>query len=545
MARSPLRLLTDLSLARRFSFGRPLAGLLVLAALGCRSTVGRFSTENRLGELEFDKGRALDALRESLATERVATADLRLALEEKEAANQELARQQVAVRFLVDQNKKLVAERGEAERVLSEVRESEKRIRDQSERLKDFATTSKEELQEVRQRADAAGKERSRLLAENQTLQKQLEVSGRELEEQKGELTRTRAVVRSLQEQPSGHGGPSEGALRSRIVELEQALAKSAAEREGTAAAQLAEGSAAPASPVAAGAGSNDPRALTAGVGRLLWERTCAAFHGNLELDLFGIVALSILGWALFFPAALSFAVWRWRRARRKLARFRSGGRQADEGREAATDSLALEPTLPSLKPSHASGGEETPPKPLPRRSTFPTRADDRDFSAIISAPKAQKSPQPPRIEAAPLRAEAGPARAEAAPRPVPERERPRAERPPEGRPALEPTRRTTSGPAPALEPRKPIPARPAPLKAAAPVQPAPKSGPEEEEPAGEDDLANTQIINMGEREIGPPREIITTRKKKEPPASSDGGDKELLDELKDMINKKFDELMK
>ena len=72
-------------------------------ALLCGCAGGAGGRGENQSETRFEKERALAALRESLATERAATAELRRANEEREAAHEELARLQAATRYLSEQ----------------------------------------------------------------------------------------------------------------------------------------------------------------------------------------------------------------------------------------------------------------------------------------------------------------------------------------------------------------------------------------------------------------------------------------------------------
>src|SRR5690242_6183363 len=98
---------------------RPIRAILLSAALAAAGCGGdRIRPENEISELRFEKSRALQALRETLASERAAVVDGRVAFDEKEASREELGRYLETVRYLNDQNRKLSAERAELEKTL-------------------------------------------------------------------------------------------------------------------------------------------------------------------------------------------------------------------------------------------------------------------------------------------------------------------------------------------------------------------------------------------------------------------------------------------
>src|SRR5262245_12524017 len=119
--------------------------------------------ENEISELKFERNRALTALRESLARERDASANLRKAQEEKEQVLAESAQKEASVRFLKEQLQKVGAERSELEKSVTELREAERKRKESSEKLMELATNSNEELTGLRQRLESATADRARL----------------------------------------------------------------------------------------------------------------------------------------------------------------------------------------------------------------------------------------------------------------------------------------------------------------------------------------------------------------------------------------------
>ncbi len=465
---------------------------LVLA--GCGGSAPRITPESRLSEAEFTRGRALAGLHESLALQRQANGSLRATEEEKESLHDALERTEATVRMLHDQAKKAASEKADLEKSLAEAREAEQKVRESYEKLKGLASTSTDELADLRQRAESAIQEKTKLQKENSSFSSQLSAAVKELDSIKEDLTRTRAVVRSLQENTPVHGvSPGEAALRLKISELEKDLAAASAARETAATNAAAASNAAPPA-TERPAPVSDVAAVTG----IIEKRVQAAMQGEFTWDSITWTALGTVAVVCLLGLLVLIGAVRGLRLRHELRNLRAcaGTNVAVDDLEQAVDAAAeapeapgddLTPISPAVRPTRAA--EERPaiaPKVPSRRSCYIPR-EDRDFSAIISAPKkkevvpehAQEKPKTERIEAKPAKAE----------------------------------RRIVAGP--------PMPARPAEKK---PAPPAPA-------PDLQDEMASTQIIS-------PLHELVDSSKDEE------GGDKEILSELKEIINKKFDELM-
>jgi hypothetical protein len=536
-----------------------LASLCLISVPGCGSGVATITPENHLSELEFEKARALASLRETIVLERTSSASLRTQEDEKRQVLQDLAQKETALRYATDQVQKLTTERNELEKGLADARESDKKIKESHEKLKDLAFNSTHELTELKTRAESATQAKEKLATENRTIARQLETSTRELDDLKGELTRTRAVVRSLQEhEPLPPGVQADGVLRDRITELERQLAEanSAREHGGDRTAETAP------AVVVRPPEKLAQKDLWKGLWALTVERVEAAWKGEFQWDAFEIALTGILGIVLLGPLVMLFLIWRGRRYRRLLAELRasvtSGG---DDDLDQAVDAVGLgaEP----VRQGSSRNLEEAPARAANRRSTY-VPPQDRDFSAIISSPRKGKD----RSEA--VAAEpASPAVKSVAPqakKPV----EPQVKKPVEAPRAPEREKSTTAAaveaalpviereprrvinkafeepgpkPRPALEPRAHVRPKPAPIDARS------RAGGDEEADA---DMASTQIISplrASEPLFAPERPSAKAtepaKSRGEPSPAPGGEDRELLDELKDIINKKFDELMK
>ena len=145
--------------------------LEIVSGTGWAGSPPGFSPENQISELQFERNRALAALRESLVREREASANLRKAREEKEEVFAEAAQKNTAVRYLLDQVQKLTAGRSDLEKSMAEIREAERKRRENNEKLMELATSSSEELTTLRQRLESVSSERARVGVENQGLQ--------------------------------------------------------------------------------------------------------------------------------------------------------------------------------------------------------------------------------------------------------------------------------------------------------------------------------------------------------------------------------------
>ncbi len=512
-----------------------------------------FRLENRLSELEFEKARLLVALADALSAERAALQGERQALDEKQALSEELSRKESALQTATEQLQKAISDGTELEKALAEVRDSERRIREVHEKVKGIATSANEQLEDLRQKIEAITKERNKLLADGQGLSKQLDVATRELDDIKSELTKTRAVVRAFQESPAAGAGSSDPALRARILELEIALSK--AEQ----AARKADGgdSSGAASAQAAGTagaaqlwrgGPHDPKVLWKGLVSLAHERYADALEGRFRGDSFDWAAVGVLSGGLLFALHFLISRFRIKRLRRKLKAYETGRKPVP----------AVKDTAESEESVASPAGEGAPARPPSRRNIYLPR-EDREFSAIISAAKPSKEPSEGEER---TRAEKGPVARPSAPPTGLSRE----VKPPVAGPSRDPkpqqagSLRDVKQPAVA-EPRRvigaafgesfgqrkpfqPAPDRPgagpAPRAPAAPPAPAPR--PQAREPEPEDEMANTQIISpLAGIEKRPVRGKGPSSPAREEP--SDEGDKDLLNELKDIINKKFDEL--
>jgi hypothetical protein len=299
---------------------------------------------------------------------------------------------------------------------------------------------------------------------------------------------------------------------------------------------------------------------LWKGLWALTVERVQAAWKGEFQWDVFEIALAVILGGALLGPLVMLFLIWRGRRYRRLLAELRasvtSGG---DDDLDQAVDAVGLgaEP----VRQGSSRNLEDVPARAASRRSTY-VPPQDRDFSAIISSPrKAKDRAETPAVEpVAPAVKSAEPQLKKSvetqakkpaeAPR-SPEREKGAAAAVEAALPVIEREPRRVikkvfeepgSKPRPVVEPRAHV--RPK----SAPADVRSRAGGEDEADA---DMASTQIISpmratdplfAAER---PSPKAAEPAKSRAEPVPAGGEDRELLDELKNIINKKFDELMK
>ena len=473
-------------------------GALFAASLAAKEKPKKVPPENHLSELAFEKDRAIAALEETLSGHAQAHERLRAAEREQEEAVQEVERHSATIRYLNEALRKAQSERSDLDRSLTDLREADRRTKESQSKLMDLAATSKDELETLRRQNEGLARDKSGLEQDRLSQQKESEKAHQELEDLKGELTRTRAVVRSFQEGPAGGGGSSDArdaAFRLRISELEAAVAKARQEIESAGSGDATGATGSPGDRVAP-----KPASLWSAFVTIFKDRFEKGRQGQFTGDAFDY---AVVGAASVVLLGALVIVGLWLRVRSLKGRVR-GLRSAPRAVERTVAAPAPEVAEPSRAPS--------------RRSTYVPR-DEREFSAVISTQKpaaaasgaASQNPTAAKSGGSSSRRVIGPVLT-SQPRPAPKP----AARLAETEVDLDPT---------------PTGLRPVPETVPVPV---PAHGAEDVE----DELASTQIISGYGLGDGP-----TPKPKRDPAARPISTDKDLLNELKAVINKKFDQM--
>lgn len=500
-----------------------LIALVVVSTSGCRMLGFRTTLDDHTSELEFEKERALAALRQSIQREGENQNTLQGLEKEIAALQEDLTRQATTVRYLNNEANNYDQEREKFLKELADARSSEQRMRESHEKLKKLATATNEELAELRQQADSTLKTRSKLASDNQRLMEKLDAATKELDDVKEELTRTRAVARTFQEKGPAGGAGNEAELRERIISLERALARAMAKEE-----EVAEEAPEPAPTAEITPGGDlDLGAVWYSFAAEFKNRYHAAMKGELVWDTF---MWTMMGALCILLLSLTWIFFVWRRGRmyrQQIDQLRTHFGAGEYELECAVDAAAEFGTSPQASSASRKQGSSRKIDDLPgRRSTYRSR-ENSGFSAVISprTRQAQEEELPPELEEE-------------------DSSSPRA-----------PSRRVIGLPGGGEMGSQVGPKSPSSV-ARKKTAPAEQPGPDE---FSEDDMTSTQIIsNLDSTEIQSAPDLTAPDllvpdpsapgKKKESSSSqsSEGdGDQDLLDDLKEIINKKFDELLK
>lgn len=527
--------------ASRADWSRRIVAAALLAVIGC-SGVDPVQ-EEVIAELKYQNERQRDLLSKNLREIRDFEDKLATLVEERDGLVSRIDALETNLRFVRESSLQATRERDQAAEKAAELERTVERVQQNLDKVKSVASASAGELAELRlkrqeyeSQLETLSKREARLKEENAALAK-------ELEQVKDELVRNLAVVRSLR----GEGAAAPEGLRAALEELERVRADNDALKARLAALETnprttgaAETPAVPERPagtLAAPAVQPDrPERLGAALNdlaTLVKERWVKASRGEFTGD---AVDLALLGSAAVVLLLLLWALIRWRRMARLSRQLRVlSARMLELEQFQAEGGPAYAASAP--QPARRVSGSTRPrPTPLRRRS---------GFSAVISS----------KVVAPPSEAE----------KQEPEREAPGTSRRREsvetvgsdatGAPTKESASRKASAeepaPPPAKSARKVIGARV--WEEAGPSDEGPSDRGRSEE-AAEEELASTQLIPALSSEP-PSRSPAETEGRisakdsnrgspssQEAPAS---GDDDLLEQLRAVVNRKFDELTK
>ena len=483
-----------------------LLAILVLPALsGCVAKSVLVSKQREASELIYQNERMRDTLGERLNE----IEQLRRAQQRGESVHRDLeasrSELETSLRFANEQVKTLTGQRSELKTQVEDAEAARRQSEQSLRRVQEVASSSAGELAELRVRSREFEERVGDLANRNESLAQQNSAMDAELDKVQSELVRQKAVVRSFREGTQVQAVSEEAGrvqerlqhenadLRGEKVALEKRIEQLEKKASSTRAAAVAT-AVATEGPFY----QRDPEGLFGEVRSLLAVRLEAAKQGIVAWDLFDVAVCGVV--AVVVLALLFF-----------LLRTLRIGRLKGEVRNLRMAVSEFEESLENDAPRRASppASADTPAAPRPVRNVGSPR---RGFSAVISSPTA----------AAPAVAATATATAEG-----------------EGSDDPFDQLEADGGDASGAEkgPRRVIGAGvwedtgtvslPDPQSTA--VMP-----PIEDEPE-EDAMANTQIMpSFTELELGTGS-----------PGISDSEDKEILTELKSVINKKFDELLK
>jgi len=504
--------------------------MLLLGISGCRSAGDTFSTEREIEELRYENARKRESIIDGLAdAERT-----RRALSETETERSALAKQAAdlgaSLRTATTELASITAQRDELRTKVADGEKSSEKLNQSLEKVRSVASASAGELADLRlknQEFDVSLKQ----LKQNQgSLSEENKKLTKESEDLREELVRTRAVLRSIRD-----GAPDKAGLAA-LEEQVQLLQRRNADLQGeNVALQKRIESLGAVSTNASAGGADVAVTGSAGssrtaegvlweVGGLVKERYEGVLEGRFRGDSFDWI---LVGVAIVLVLFLYWVAIRWLRTRRlkkqvrtltaKVVELESGAASRGDGAEGSKAG--------SIRADASSRMRKSPSI---RRS---------GFAAVISNKEVQGAA------------------------------------PPSGRPAEGSRRVERATPVAANEDRVLAsvlqgggekPGRAPPPRARESEGPRKVIGGHlwgEEPDAPQDELAHTQIINkvtvddhaVEPLPLIPPkgaagpvsdplRGSASSRPKKD---ASEGEDLELLQELKAVINKKFDELMK
>lgn len=478
--------------------GALFAAIVSLTAYGCGGREALAEKERENSVLRFENERRRASLIESLeeiAKQRQTIADLAA---EKQQVAQQLNEIGTRNRSAGDELAAALKERDDARARLAEAQQTIERLKESTEKVREVASTSVSEIADLRTRNRELEARVASLTASEAAFREEAARSSRHAKELEGQLASVRAgnqldpQTQALEREIAGLRGENL-ALQKRL-EAVASVDVSRSEKEKHAMYR------------------EDPTGLLAELGGLLGHRIALARQGQIAWDGFDIAVVVTGALVLLLLVRFSFRLLGLRGKPRTQARQVES--PAAEAEPAVEEEAAVQPEEPATR-RRAS---------VRRRSAYP---------AIISAkdlPGEEAAGDDAAIQSAV--AESIDAGFEAA-EPVAV-----------GAPLSHPTARATAEPPQAAEPRKIIGAR--------------SWEPEEGlEGSGEDDLASTQVIpafSAGQSEsvpvqIVPLKGAAAAAEKKPAPKKASGpervDDRQLLAELKSVINRKFDDLMK
>jgi hypothetical protein len=500
---------------------------LLLGISGCRSSGTAISKDREIEELRYENERR----RESIIAGLAEAERMRRGLSDLEAERTTLLKQVsdlgTSLRAATTELASTTTQRDDLRVKLADAERSSERLQQSMEKIRAVAGASAGELAELRLRNQELDESVRKFTERQGALADENRKLGREVEDLREELVRTRAVLRSIREGAPDKAGIA--ALEEQLAVLERKNADLEGEKIALQKRIEALGVTAGASPEGVAAAGEPGSSRSASsilweLGGIIEERYQGALEGKFRWDSLDLILAGAIAVVLLF---LYWVAIRWLRTRRLKKQVRAltarvhdleqgGSGPRGSVREAAVEAGGL----------RAEGSSRIRKSPTVRRS---------GFAAVITNKEVQGKPagqrpaeitreEPRRIErAAPIVAE--------------------GERVLQG--VLHGTRETEPPAAREKgEPRKVIGAR---LWS--------------EEAASQDDLASTQIISKGieERAADPLPPVAAKAAPKAAPKAdplrgtgrpakdeaSEGDDIELLQELKAVINKKFDELMK
>jgi hypothetical protein len=461
---------------------------------------------------------------------------------------------------------------------LLELQGAHDRLRDSTEKVKGVASASATELADLRLHRKEIEEKSLRLSQSDAALREEVQRLGAQLREAQAELTRVKAVARSLQDSSAAGAKvslPVDDAsgqnpertiagLRGENLALQkriEALIASSSDGEGAerSRAAAAQGGAQGIASSGSDSGRSNPSQLLGQLGTMLVERCRRAVEGQIAWDSFDF---AIAGTAVVFVLGFLWIVIRGARLRRQLRLARREAASArDSGRRAATTAAAEGSEDEAGEPAHGHASSDSSQRlrntSSIRRSSYPGIISARAAGSNESAP-ARKVPAEAAEASVTSASTAQPSGVDLLKGLLGEEQ------------AASQGKRTRTGAS--LESRKVIGAR----SWNAETKAAPARAAESEEDftstqvisggAGSDDgdFSSTQIIpelrsandptpiatrpvrEPHAKQAHAPAEPRPAQKPKSPaPAQEPASDLELLSELKGIINQKFDELLK
>jgi peptidoglycan hydrolase CwlO-like protein len=466
---------------------------LSLSSLGCGGGHNAVQKERELDQLRFENARRRESIIESLAeSER-----WKREVSDLTAARENLAKQvgelSTTLKSTNDKLVSTIAHRDELKSKLAEAEKSADRLRESADKVRSIASASAGELADLRLKKQELEEQVRRFLQSQNSLGEENKSLSSQAHDLKEELVRTKAVLRSLRE---GNGDQTEiNALEAEVTQLKKKCdnlqgEKLALEKRLEASGVAGAAGAATATPTIE-VSRQEPQRLLAEVAALVRDRYEGAVAGKFTWD---YIDFALIGVVVVFFLGLVWATvrwWRLRKLRKQVRTLTARVRELEQARAADTA---------------ANGGPRSDrPRPSVRRS---------GFSAVIPKKDIAESASP--LPAAPVVAEE------------------------EEEMVLEDEREPVL--AGAAAPQKGHSDSSARRIVGARSWERPASRGEEE---AADDLAHTQVIGRLEAEpvAAAPARPDPARSAKKTDESKD--DVELLAELKAVINKKFDELMK
>jgi hypothetical protein len=478
-----------------------LLSVFVLTALpGCVGPSALVLTQREASDLAYQNERMRESLGERLNEIEGLGRERRLG----EASYQELSAKhgelETSLRFANEQVKTLTAQRGDLKKQVEEAEISGRQFQDSLRRVQEVASASAGELAELRVRSREFEQRVEEMTQRNRSLAGQNSSMKSELSKVQAELVRQRVVVRSFRE------GKEVQAVFAEANRVEEKLQLENADLRGEKVAlekrieQLEKKASTTREAAVATEGpfyQRNPAGLFGEVGTLLAARFEGIKKGVVAWDLFdttvfGVVSVVVL--AILFFLLRTVRVGRLKREVRNL-------RMAVSELEDGMDKDAPRPA--AVRPRAEA--------PAPARSVRPARSSRRGFSAVISSPVTSAVEDEPAVSAVAVAGEDD------------------GDDDPFDQLTVESD--NSSG---EKAPRRVIGAGVWHEDAASEPQPT-RVAPVEELDE-EDSMANTQIM---------PSFTEVELEGSGSSSDADSDDKEILTELKSVINKKFDELLK